>query len=83
MLWTILMGAVIGAIAKALMPGKDPGGWIITILLGIAGSAVAGFLGRTIGWYEDGQAAGFIMSIAGAVLLLWVYRLVKGKSATA
>jgi uncharacterized membrane protein YeaQ/YmgE (transglycosylase-associated protein family) len=82
MLWTILMGAVIGAIAKALMPGKDPGGWIITILLGIAGSAVAGFLGRTIGWYEDGQAAGFIMSIAGAVLLLWVYRMMKGKSAT-
>ena len=75
-LWVILIGLVIGAVAKVLMPGKDPGGFIITILLGIAGSLVATWLGRAVGLYQEGQSAGFIMSVAGAVLLLALYRMV-------
>jgi uncharacterized membrane protein YeaQ/YmgE (transglycosylase-associated protein family) len=81
-LYTLLIGLVAGTVAKLLTPGKDPGGWIITILLGIAGSWVGTFLGRTIGHYQDGQAAGFIASTIGAVILLLVYRLfTKGKTA--
>ena len=79
LLWTIIIGFVIGAVAKFLMPGKDPGGWIITILLGIAGSFVASFLGQKLGWYQEGQPAGFIMSVLGAILLLFIYRLLIGK----
>lgn len=82
MLYTLLIGLLVGAIAKMLTPGKDPGGWIITILLGIAGSYVGTFLGRTLGLYQVGQAAGFIASTIGAVLLLLLYRLfTKGKTA--
>jgi uncharacterized membrane protein YeaQ/YmgE (transglycosylase-associated protein family) len=81
LLWMCLIGLVAGAIAKFIMPGKDPGGIIVTMLLGIAGSLVAGFLGRTMGWYEAGQGAGLIMSVLGAILLLVVYRLVKRGSA--
>lgn len=83
MLWTIIMGAIIGAVAKFLMPGNDPGGWIITILLGIAGSWVGAFIGRTLGLYHEGDAAGFIMSVIGAIVLLGIYRLVTGKKAAA
>jgi uncharacterized membrane protein YeaQ/YmgE (transglycosylase-associated protein family) len=79
LLWTIIIGLVVGAIAKFLMPGKDPGGWIITILLGIAGSFVASYLGRMLHWYQEGESAGLIMSILGATLLLFVYRLIIGK----
>ncbi len=71
----ILFGLVIGIIAKVLMPGRDPGGFIITILLGIAGALLGGFVGRAMGFYGEGQAAGWIMSIIGAVLLLLVYRM--------
>jgi uncharacterized membrane protein YeaQ/YmgE (transglycosylase-associated protein family) len=74
MLYTLLIGLVIGAVAKFLMPGKDPGGFIITILLGIAGSFVAGFLGRVLGWYAPDEASGFIASTLGAMLLLFIYR---------
>ncbi len=82
MLYTILIGLVAGVVAKFLTPGKDPGGWIITILLGIAGSYVGTFLGRTIGHYQEGQTAGFIASVIGAVVLLLIYRLfTKGKTA--
>ncbi|HSB16539.1 MAG TPA: GlsB/YeaQ/YmgE family stress response membrane protein [Bryobacteraceae bacterium] len=80
-LWMCLIGLVAGALAKLIMPGKDPGGIIITMLLGIAGSLVAGFLGRAVGWYEAGQGAGLIMSVIGAILLLAVYRLMKRGSA--
>jgi uncharacterized membrane protein YeaQ/YmgE (transglycosylase-associated protein family) len=73
-LWVILIGLVIGAVAKLLMPGKDPGGFIVTMLLGIAGSIIATWLGRVIGLYREGQSAGFIMSVLGAVLLLAIYR---------
>jgi len=78
-LWTLIIGLVVGAIAKLLTPGKDPGGCIITILLGIAGAFVAGYLGRLAGWYQPGQPAGFIASIIGAVILLLIYRLIAGK----
>jgi uncharacterized membrane protein YeaQ/YmgE (transglycosylase-associated protein family) len=80
-LWMCLIGLVVGALAKLIMPGRDPGGIIITMLLGIAGSLLAGFLGRALGWYQPGQSAGFIMSVVGAILLLAVYHLVKGRSA--
>jgi len=75
-LWMLIIGLVIGALAKFIMPGNDPGGIIITILIGIAGALLAGFLGRTLGWYNDGEPAGFIASVIGAILLLVIYRLV-------
>ena len=78
-LGTLVIGLIVGAIAKLLMPGRDPGGCLVTILLGIAGAFVAGFLGRAAGWYEPGQPAGFIASVIGAMLLLLVYRLIKGR----
>ena len=77
---TLLIGLVVGALAKFLMPGKDPGGIIVTMLLGIAGAAVAGWLGRAIGLYAAGGAAGLIMSVAGAMLLLFIYRMIVGRS---
>jgi uncharacterized membrane protein YeaQ/YmgE (transglycosylase-associated protein family) len=74
-LWMLIIGLVIGAIAKLIMPGKDPGGIIVTMLIGIVGALLAGFLGRTLGWYHEGEAAGFIASVIGAILLLVIYRL--------
>jgi uncharacterized membrane protein YeaQ/YmgE (transglycosylase-associated protein family) len=71
----ILFGLVIGVIAKLLMPGRDPGGVIITILLGIAGSLLGGYVGRAMGLYGPGQGAGFFMALLGAILLLAIYRL--------
>ena len=71
----ILFGLVVGAIAKLVMPGRDPGGIIVTMLLGIAGAVLGGFVGRALGWYGEGEAAGFVMSFFGAVLLLAVYRM--------
>ena len=73
----IISGAIIGAIAKFLMPGKDPGGIIITILLGIAGSVVGGLIGQALGLYAPGESAGWIVSIVGAVILLTIYRQFK------
>ena len=79
-IWTLLIGLIVGAIAKFVMPGKDPGGIIVTILIGIAGALIAGFLGRSLGWYAEGQPAGFLASIIGAILLLVIYRLfTKGR----
>jgi uncharacterized membrane protein YeaQ/YmgE (transglycosylase-associated protein family) len=75
----IIVGALAGIIAKAIMPGRDPGGCIVTILLGIAGALVAGFLGNTLGWYRQGEGAGFIAAIVGAIIILFVYRLVAGR----
>jgi uncharacterized membrane protein YeaQ/YmgE (transglycosylase-associated protein family) len=73
-LWMLIIGLVIGAIAKFIMPGKDPGGIIVTMLIGIVGALIAGFLGRAVGWYHEGEPAGFIASIVGAILLRIVYR---------
>jgi uncharacterized membrane protein YeaQ/YmgE (transglycosylase-associated protein family) len=81
LLWTAIIGLVVGAVAKLLMPGKDPGGWIVTMLLGLAGSFIAGYLGRLVGWYREGQSAGFIMSVLGAILLLFLYRMFVAKKA--
>jgi len=71
----LVIGLIIGAVAKLLMPGRDPGGCLVTILLGIAGALVAGYLGRAIGWYEPGEPSGFIASVIGAMLILLLYRL--------
>lgn len=79
LIWTAIIGLIVGALAKLIMPGKGPGGWIITMLLGIAGSFVAGYLGRAVGWYREGQSAGFIMSVLGAILILFIYRLIVGR----
>jgi len=75
----IIIGGIAGAIAKLLMPGKDPGGCIITVLLGIVGAFVAGWLGRALGWYETSEGAGFIAAIVGAFIILGIYRLVAGR----
>lgn len=72
----IIFGLVAGVIAKLIMPGKDPGGFAITILLGIAGALVGGFVGRAMGLYSEGEAAGLIMSVIGAIILLGIYRMV-------
>jgi uncharacterized membrane protein YeaQ/YmgE (transglycosylase-associated protein family) len=72
----IVLGLIAGGIAKLLMPGKDPGGCLITMLLGIAGALLAGFLGKTVGWYDQNEGAGFIAAIVGAFLILLIYRLV-------
>ena len=71
----IVFGLVIGLIAKLLMPGKDPGGFIVTMLLGIAGALVGGFIGRAMGFYGPNQGAGWLMSILGAIILLALYRM--------
>ena len=78
-LWTIIIGLIVGALAKFVMPGKDPGGIIITILLGIVGAFVGTFIGRALGLYGPGQAAGWIMSVVGAILVLAIYRAVVGR----
>jgi len=75
----ILFGLVVGIIAKLLMPGRDPGGFIVTILLGIAGALLGGFIGRAMGWYAEGDAAGWIVSILGAIVVLAVYRMMVRK----
>jgi uncharacterized membrane protein YeaQ/YmgE (transglycosylase-associated protein family) len=79
-IWTILIGLAAGVVAKLLMPGKDPGGFIITILLGIAGAFVATYLGQAVGWYQVGEGAGFIGAVVGAIILLVVYRMVAKRS---
>lgn len=71
----IVLGLIVGAVAKLLMPGDDPGGIIVTILLGIAGALVGGFLGRAIGIYQEGQAAGFVMAVLGSIVILFGYRM--------
>ena len=76
----IVFGLIVGALAKLLMPGRDPGGIWVTIALGIAGAVVAGFLGRAMGWYQTNEPAGFITATLGAILLLFVYRKVAVKA---
>lgn len=78
---TLIVGLIVGAIAKLLMPGKDPGGAIVTMMLGVAGSFIAGMLGHSLGWYEVGDGPGIIASVIGAVILLAIYRAVVGRRA--
>ena len=77
--WTLIIGLLVGIVAKALMPGRDPGGIIITALIGIGGALAAHMLGRGLGWYSDGQPAGFIASVLGAIILLGLYRMLVGR----
>ena len=71
----IVFGLIVGVIAKLLMPGKDPGGFIVTALIGIAGALLGGFIGRMLGMYREGEPAGFLMAIVGSIILLYLYRL--------
>lgn len=75
----IVFGLIVGAIAKLLMPGRDPGGFIVTMLLGIAGAVAGGYMGRALGWYGPNDSAGFLMSLVGAVVLLGIYRMIVGR----
>jgi uncharacterized membrane protein YeaQ/YmgE (transglycosylase-associated protein family) len=75
----IVFGLVVGIVAKFLMPGRDPGGFAITILIGIAGALIGGFLGRTAGLYGEGDPVGFVMALLGAIVLLAVYRMTRGR----
>jgi len=77
----IIIGLIAGGIAKLLMPGRDPGGCIVTILLGVAGAVIAGWVGHAIGWYKTGEGAGFVAAIVGAFVLLLLYRLVARRRA--
>lgn len=77
----ILFGLAVGIVAKLLLPGRDPGGFFITALLGIVGSLVGGFLGRLLGWYGDGDPVGFVMAVIGSIVLLAAYRLTMGRTA--
>lgn len=84
MISTLIVGLIVGAIAKLLMPGRDPGGFIITMIIGVVGAFLASFIGRAVGWYGEGDGAGWIASILGAMLLLWIYRMVamRGRTTT-
>jgi len=75
----IVFGLIVGALAKLVMPGRDPGGIIVTMLLGIAGALAGGYIGRALGWYGPNDGAGFLMSLFGAIVLLWIYRLTIGR----
>ena len=81
LIWMALIGLLVGALAKWIMPGRDPGGWFVTIVVGIAGAVIAGFLGRVVGWYRPGEGAGLIASVLGAILVLWNYRKAQAGSA--
>jgi uncharacterized membrane protein YeaQ/YmgE (transglycosylase-associated protein family) len=72
----IVIGALAGVLAKLIMPGRDPGGCIVTILLGVGGALLAGFLGNSLGWYKPGEGAGFIAAVLGAIIILFIYRLI-------
>ena len=78
-LWTIFIGLIVGIVAKFLMPGRDPGGFIITALIGIVGSVIATYLGRVLGFYRLGESAGFIAAVLGSIILLVIYRMVTGR----
>ena len=77
---TIIIGLLAGIVAKLLMPGRDPGGFIITTLLGIAGAFLATWLGQAVGWYEQGEAAGFIGAVVGAIIILVIYRFIRRRA---
>jgi uncharacterized membrane protein YeaQ/YmgE (transglycosylase-associated protein family) len=78
-LWTLIIGLIVGAIAKWVMPGRQGGGIIVTMILGIVGAFIATWIGQAVGWYQAGQGAGFIASIIGALIVLWIYGMVTRK----
>jgi len=80
-LWVILIGFIVGILAKLIVPGKDPSGFIITVLIGIGGSLIGTWIGRLLGWYQPDQSAGFLMSLAGAVILLAIYHAIRKRPA--
>ena len=80
-LWTILIGLIVGIVAKFLMPGRDPGGFVIAAIIGIVGSVIATYLGQALGFYRPGQSAGFIAAVIGSIILLLLYRMVTGRKA--
>jgi uncharacterized membrane protein YeaQ/YmgE (transglycosylase-associated protein family) len=77
----IIFGLIVGVVAKLVMPGRDPGGIIVTAVLGMVGALLGGFLGRTLGWYREGDPVGFVMAVIGSIVLLILYRLMIGRSA--
>jgi uncharacterized membrane protein YeaQ/YmgE (transglycosylase-associated protein family) len=81
-LWTLIIGFLAGLVAKLIMPGRDPSGFIITTVLGIVGAFVATYLGAAMGWYRPGEGAGFIGAVVGAVIVLAIYRMVIGRSSS-
>lgn len=81
LLWAAIIGLIAGAIARAIHPGTERGGWVVTMLIGIGGALLMTFVGRTLGWYHEGESAGFIFSIIGAVILLAVWRVIEKKRA--
>jgi len=81
LLLMIIVGLIVGAIAKLLMPGRDPGGLVITMLFGVGGSLLAGFIGRSVGWYGEGEPVGFLASVIGAIIILASYRFIVGRTA--
>ena len=81
-IWMLIVGLFVGALAKLIMPGRDPGGIIVTILLGIGGSVVATWIGQAVHWYRPGQGAGFIASVVGAIIILAIYRALVGRTVT-
>jgi uncharacterized membrane protein YeaQ/YmgE (transglycosylase-associated protein family) len=77
----IIFGLIVGIVAKFLMPGRDPGGFVVTAVLGIVGALLGGYLGRAMGWYREGEPAGFILAVIGAIVVLVLYRLLVGRRA--
>jgi len=75
----IIFGLIVGIVAKFLMPGRDPGGFVITAIIGIVGALLGGYLGRAVGWYREGDPIGFVMAVIGAIILLMLYRVVTGR----
>ena len=77
----IIFGLIVGIVAKFLMPGRDPGGFVVTSILGIVGALLGGYLGRAMGWYQEGEPAGFVVAVIGAIIVLLLYRLLVGRRA--
>ena len=78
----IVFGFIVGVVAKLLMPGRDPGGFVVTIAIGIVGALIGGFLGRVLGIYREGDPVGFLMAVIGSIILLWIYRRTAGPATT-
>ena len=79
MIGWLIFGLVVGIVAKFLMPGRDPGGFVVTALIGIVGALLGGYIGRAVGWYREGDPVGFIMAVIGAIILLALYRMIIGR----